>query len=262
MQPIMPLSSERPAKVTQLAARRAPRLAVLLALAFAVPMFAAPAHAADGDDLQRAVAGIEAFYGKITDFKADFQQEVRRAHLPRPLKKAGHVFFQKPATGAPKMRWDYTEPERVYYISNGEVLWSYEVATKQAIKMGVKDSDLYDSLKFLFGQGDLRASFDVTSAGAKDGLVGLILRPKNGQQNFKTLTLWAKPDTFEIKRSELVDPLDNASVITFLNANYTDTLKPEGFEFKPPKGATVQDLTKAQPGDAPPLKTPPENSPP
>ena len=236
--------------------------ALSLALLAALTLPSGAARAGDGDALEKAIKGIESFYGKVTDFKADFQQEVRRAHLPRPLKKAGHVFFQRAGSDAPKMRWDYTEPERVYYISNGEVLWSYEVATKQAIKMGVKDSDLYDSLKFLFGQGDLRASFVITSAGDKDGLTGLVLKPKGGQQNFKTLTLWAKPDTLEIKRSELIDPLDNASLITFVNAVYTETLKPEGFEFKPPKGATVQDLTKAQPGDAPiPKPAPPDTVP-
>jgi outer membrane lipoprotein carrier protein len=189
--------------------------------------------------LDRAIAGIEAFYGKVTDFKASFQQEVRRAHLARPLKKSGHVYYIKPG----KMRWDYTQPDKVYYISDGDVLWSYEVATKQAIKMEVRSSELYDSLKFLFGEGDLRASFEVALGADKDGLQALVLTPKSGQQNYKTLTLWARPTTWEIVRTELVDPLDNVSVITFTGSSY-DKLKPEAFQFKPPKGATVQDLTK------------------
>jgi len=211
------------------------------------------ARAAD-PTLDKTVGAIEAFYAKIGDFKADFQQEVKRAHIARPLKKSGYVYFSKPG----KMRWDYTQPDKVYYVSDGDVLWSYEVATKQAIKMGIKDSDLYDSLKFLFGQGDLRASFDAKLGPSKDGLQALVLVPRAGQQNYKSLTLWVKLDTGEVARTELVDPLDNISTITFSGASY-GKLKPEGFQFKPPKGATIQDLTKALDGMAPgegPPKTP------
>jgi outer membrane lipoprotein carrier protein len=239
---------------------RAIPISILLfasALAGAVlPASAADPKPADAGMLDSAVQGIEAFYSKVTDFKASFQQEVRRAHLTRTLKKSGQVYYIKPG----KMRWDYTQPDRVYYVSDGDVLWSYEVANKQAIKMDVKSSELYDSLKFLFGEGDLRASFKIALGPEVDGLRGLVLTPKGGQQNYKTLTLWAKPATWEIARTELVDPLDNVSIITFTGASY-DKLKPEAFNFTPPKGATIQDLTRkggAAP-DAPDPGEPNEN---
>jgi len=165
------------------------------------------------------------------------------------------------------MRWDYKQPERVYYISNGQVLWSYEVSTKQALKMPIKDSELYDSLKFLFGQGDLRESFNASWAGEKDGLIGIQLIPKSGQQNYRSLTLWTKEGRWEIVRSELVDPMENVSHITFSNVNYAEKLKTKAFEFTPPKGAIIQDLTprtaeipEPTPRDeAPPTIAPPKD---
>ncbi|MFO0747037.1 MAG: outer membrane lipoprotein carrier protein LolA [Myxococcota bacterium] len=223
------------------------RFAVLaMTLTLAVPAVAEARAETDSELLDRAVKGVETFYNKVTDFKADFTQEVRRAHLVRPLKKSGHVFFQRPGEGQAKMRWDYTQPDKVYYVSDGEVLWSYEVATKQAVKMGVKDSELYDSLKFLFGQGDLRGSFDIKLGAQQDGLVGIVLTPKSGQQDFKSLTLYTKLGTWEISKTELVDPLDNVSTIAFTSPKY-DPLKPDGFKFTPPKGAQIQDLTHPQP---------------
>ncbi|MCA9514973.1 MAG: outer membrane lipoprotein chaperone LolA [Myxococcales bacterium] len=204
------------------------------------------AHAAEPSELDRTVDGIEAFYKKVTAFRASFSQVVKRAHLPRPLKRSGKVYFKAPG----KMRWDYTQPDKVYYVSDGDVLWSYEVETKQCIKMGVKQSELYDSLKFLFGQGDLRGSFEISAAPAKDGLTGVKLVPKTGQSNYKSLTLYADPKTFEIGRSELVDPLDNVSTITFEKVSYEDITDDKVFAFTPPKGVTVQDLTKSSP-DAP-----------
>jgi outer membrane lipoprotein carrier protein len=227
-----------------------PLTAIALVMALTPALAADPRPAPGGGDaalLGQAIDGIEAFYRKVTDFKASFQQEVRRAHLTRPLKKSGQVYYIKPG----KMRWDYTQPDKVYYVSDGDVLWSYEVATKQAIKMDVKSSELYDSLKFLFGEGDLRASFDIALGAERDGLRALVLTPKSGQQNYKTLTLWARPDSWEIARTELVDPLDNVSIITFTGASYAK-LKPEAFKFKPPKGATIQDLTRESGGAEPP----------
>lgn len=224
----------------------------LFAAVIAVVTLAAGSASADDVRLDAALDGIAAFYGKVTDFKADFSQEVTRAHIKRPLKKSGSVFYQAPG----RMRWDYKEPERVYYVSDGEVLWSYEVATKQAIRMPIRDSELYDSLKFLFGQGDLRESFDATWAGEKDGLVGVRLVPKSGQQNYRSLTLWAEPGRWEIKRSELVDPMDNVSQITFSKVTYDEKLKEKAFSFKPPRGAIIHDMTPKGAPEAPPEPSP------
>jgi len=252
-EPTYSIHATRATRSTQ--GRRSPlKLALVMAAMFVTASpFGIDAARAEGPSLDKTIGAIEAFYERIEDFKADFQQEVKRAHIARPLKKSGYVYFSKPG----KMRWDYTQPDKVYYVSDGDILWSYEVATKQAIKMGIKDSDLYDSLKFLFGQGDIRASFQATLGASKDGLQALILVPKTGQQNYKSLTLWVKLDTGEVGRTELIDPLDNVSTITFSGASY-DKLKPEGFKFKPPKGANIQDLTKGlggAPGEGPP-KTP------
>jgi len=225
--------------------------AIFMTFAFALPALGDARAESDSELLDRAVHGVETFYNKVTDFKASFTQEVRRAHLTRPLKKSGLVFYQRPGEGQARMRWDYTQPDKVYYVSDGDVLWSYEVATKQAVKMGVKDSELYDSLKFLFGQGDLRASFDVKLGAQKDGLVGIVLTPKKGAQDFKSLTLFAKADTWEIQKTELVDPLDNISSITFTTPKY-EPLKAEGFKFTPPKDAQVQDLTQPRGTESPP----------
>ena len=231
----------------------APTPACLSKVAIGAPIAAAAsdvkAPEAPPTDAKKLLDKVQARYAKIDGIHARFHQELTSATLGQTDVADGECWFAKPG----KMRWDYTQPDKVYYISDGDVLWSYEVANKQAIKMNVKDSELYDSLKFLFGEGDLRASFDVKLGAEKDGLRALVLTPKSGQKNYKTLTLWAKPGTWEIARTELVDPLDNVSVITFTGASYTK-LKPEAFQFKPPAGATVQDLT--QKGSAPEAPAP------
>jgi outer membrane lipoprotein carrier protein len=191
----------------------------------------------DTPTLDQAVNGLQTKYETVTDFKATFKQVVKRKHLPRPLKKQGTVYFKKPGM----MRWDYAQPDRIYYVSDGEVLWSYQPADKLVHKMRVKDSELYSALNFLFGQGNLREEFNIALGGVHDGLVALKLTPKVNQSNYKLLTLHLDPSTWEIRVTELVDPLDNVSTVSFVDPTY-DTLKIDGFKFTPPEGVRVEDL--------------------
>jgi outer membrane lipoprotein carrier protein len=202
--------------------------------------------APDAVTLDQAVAGLQTKYETVTDFKATFKQVVKRKHLPRPLKKQGTVYFKKPGM----MRWDYAQPDRIYYISDGEVLWSYQPDEKLVHKLRVKDSELYSALNFLFGQGDLRQEFNITLGGVKDGLVSLMLKPKVSQSNYKMLTLHLDPATWEIRVTELVDPLDNVSTVSFIAPSY-DPLKLSGFKFTPPKGVRVEDLQALRGGSTP-----------
>jgi outer membrane lipoprotein carrier protein len=218
-----------------------PRLAVLLAAV----LLGAPTARATSPGVDEVVAGVEARHAKVTDYKAAFDQVVVRKHLPRPLKKRGTVFFKKPGM----MRWDYTQPDRVYYVSDGEVLWTYQVEDRLVYKVNVKASELYAALKFLFGEGDLRKEFDAALGAPADGLTALVLTPKVPDPNYKKLVLFVDPKTFDIRRTELTDPLDNASTITFESPSF-DPLKPEGFQFTPPKGVRVEDLVGR--ADAPP----------
>lgn len=189
--------------------------------------------------LDQAVDGVQRFYEQVTDFRATFRQEVKRNGLPRKRVHRGKVFFKKPGM----MRWDYTQPERVLYVSDGEVLWSYQPEDRLVYKMGVRDSELYNALKFLFGQGNLRNEFDakLLPADAKDNLVRLALTPKHKQSNYKRLVLAVDPARFEIRQTELVDPLGNVSRVRFSDLSY-EPLKASGFHFTPPKGVQVQDL--------------------
>ena len=131
--------------------------------------------------------------------------------------------------------------DRVYYVSDGDVLWSYQPADKLAYKLRVKDSELYSALNFLFGQGNIRKEFNVKHEGVKDGLVVLKLTPKVPQSNYKGLTIHVDTKAWEIRTTELIDPLDNVSTVTFVDPIYTE-LKVAGFKFTPPKGVRVEDL--------------------
>ena len=205
----------------------------LLAVALLAP---SPGAAQEFDKL---VDSVETFYREKQDFSALFEQTVTRAHLPdRPVVKKGKVYFKKPGM----MRWDYEEPEKVFYVSDGEHLFNYIPESKLVYKLEVKDSELFYALRFLYGEGSLRDEFDLAAGKADGDLRVIIVKPKSSQHNFQELKLLVAAEEPRIAGTEILDPAGNVSRLTFLKTSY-DPLPDNGFKFKVPPGVQVEDLS-------------------
>ena len=118
----------------------------------------------------------------------------------------------------------------------------------------MRSSELYHQSRYLFGQGNLTEDFDLslgkdTQAPAADPKTrALVLKPKKASRDFKQLLLVVDATSGEIQRTELTDPYDNVSIVTFKKVEYR-TLDEKPFKFTPPASATVRDLSKqAAPG--------------
>lgn len=182
---------------------------------------------------------VQAFYERTTDYKAEFHQTVRTKSPKRTFDRSGTVYFKRPGM----MRWDYTKPDRVYYVCDGVELWSYDVQEGTAYRMRVDRSDLFEALRFLMGTASLAQEFFVEELPArKDGLVPLKMTPRVSQSNFQSVTLFVDPSTGETRETEVVDPMGNISHVRFENPSFVK-LPAEGFKFRPPEGVRVQDLS-------------------
>ena len=183
---------------------------------------------------------VEAFYKDKGDIRARFLQKVKKPGRRRQLTKSGSVFFKRPGM----MRWDYNRPERVFYISDGKVLWSYQPEDALVTRLDIHASELYHQSRYLFGQGDISKDFNLSEAkGSDEKLYALELKALKRSRNFKTITLFVDRKSGEIRRTRLIDPYDNSSVIEFLKVSYK-SLDPSSFSFKPPTNVTVRDLSK------------------
>jgi outer membrane lipoprotein carrier protein len=220
----------------------------VLALAFAADAVAAPATPAATPATPPAataaapapgvVGKVQAFYERTTDFKATFQQVVRTRSPKRTFTRSGTVWFQRPG----RMRWDYSVPDKVHYVSDGEILWSYDVAEGVAYRLPVKDSDLYQALGFLTGTARLADSFDAAEQPpTAAGLVPVVLTPRPPSSSYKSITLFVDPASGETRETEVLDPLGNVSHVRFENPSF-GKLPASGFSFTVPDGVRVQDL--------------------
>src|ERR1700756_5452436 len=112
--------------------------------------------AASPDDLNRVIDGMQAKYGAMRGISADFSQHYLD-QTGRSFNESGHVIIKRPN----KMRWDYTEPEKKLFVSDGQKLYLYVPCDKQVTVSSVKEgTDPHTPFMFLLRRSNLRKDFD------------------------------------------------------------------------------------------------------
>lgn len=223
-----------------------------LTAALLVACLAAPASraaepespaACDAARARSVAEGVQRRYDAIRELTADFVQTTESVVLSGgggggAEESRGRVTFSKPG----RMRWAYLEPEPSFVISDGSVLWIYQVGSDQATR--VRDADQYlagAALQFLIGEGDLDASFVITPRACEPGRVALDLRPRR-PASYERLGLTADVESGMIVETSIVDLFGNRTRIVFDHVVVGQS-PPEGaFEFEVPEGVEVIDV--------------------
>ena len=113
----------------------------------AVLIFALPTHAQDIQQLARAV---DEHYNHLRSLEADFTEIYRGGGAERV--ESGTLWLKKPR----KMRWEYRSPKEKLFVSDGQQVWFYLPAERQARKTELKKlEDLRSPLAFLLGKTKL-----------------------------------------------------------------------------------------------------------
>ncbi len=194
----------------------------------------------------QVVEKVQTYYAGVQQIQADFRQIYDNTLVGKKSTSDGKVYIKKPG----KMRWDYTKPDKKYFISDGTTLWVYEEANKQAFKQDLKDQVLPVAITFLYGQGDLAKDFDAsmdagTYGGKNDWTVKL--KPKQPSGQYKYLWLVVDPADGHVKESVILEVGGNINHFKFMNVKENEGakyVKDALFKFVPPKGVKVIDPAK------------------
>ena len=203
------------------------RLAAILIAGLANgPVVAAPVT--DATAAQR----IEAFLGKLTSLKAEFRQTVTDAR-GRVLEQAeGSMAFARPG----KFRWDYRVPEQIV-ISDGVTVWLYDVELEQVTVRAAGEALAGTPAMLLAGSGDLSDEFEITDAGAQDGLDWSRLTPRRKDGDFREVRLgFAGRD---LSRMTFFDRLGQTTELELSQIQRNPHLDSSLFQFEPPPGVDV-----------------------
>jgi outer membrane lipoprotein-sorting protein len=132
-------------------------------------------------------------------------------------------------------------------VSDGEDLFVYTAGEPEAIKVNVKGSEQYESLRFLFGGGNLKRDFAASQATPWTArLCAIKLVPLVAQSSYQYLVLTLDSASFEVTEALLVDPAGNESRVSFSDVS-DKPVPPESYRFVPPPGVKVRDLRAGAP---------------
>ena len=193
------------------------------------------------EDLQQA---LQRRYDLVIDSSRDFTHTYEGGMLNTRLVERGTVLFKKPG----RMRWDYREPERKLFVSDGERLYSYLPEDRQLIIGRLPDQDEATTpALFLAGAGnfvdDFTAAFDVIEDPPPDSYV-LRLTPTRVERDFEFLTLVIDARTLAIVRLVSHDLQGGRSTFLFSNLQENIDLSDTPFTFEIPPGTDVTDTTR------------------
>ena len=195
-------------------------------------------------NLGALIDALQNKYARMQGLAADFTQIYLGAD-GRTASESGRLMLKRPG----KARWEYTQPERKLFISDGKNIFFYVYGERQATVASVRESaDPQIPFLFLLGRGNLRRDFKRVEVAAGErpvaaGNVVLLLVPKRAPQEFKQLLVEVSPATASVQRMVIFER-NGARMDFALSGVRENFIAPDGdFRFTPPAGVT---LRKAQ----------------
>jgi outer membrane lipoprotein carrier protein len=205
----------------------------------------APATApAMSPDVKALVDRMQAFYEKLQDFTADFEQVYAYKASKRKQTSTGKVVFKKPAL----MRWEYSGSSPRTFVLAGDKVYMHDPAAKLLTRASIGSSQLSASVTFLWGQGKLADEFAIEKlACASCTSTQLQLTPLQPDPRFKRILLEVDPKSAQVRKSTVIDPDGSQNAITFKNLATNTGVDAAAFKLDPPEGTQVQDFTQPKP---------------
>jgi outer membrane lipoprotein carrier protein len=199
-------------------------------IALLVALEAAPAPKSAAEYLAQR---IEERQAAARDLVARFVQTYRSGVLRRTLVERGEVKVKRPG----RMRWEYKDPEKKTFVSDGRRFYFYVPADKQVV---VRDQERARSLPALLlsGKTGLLAEFEVALEPGPPGRSRLKLTPRTPDPEIARVFLDVDGD-HRIRVIEVVDAQGTESVFEFDDIRENVGLPDRTFRFEIPRGVEV-----------------------
>lgn len=185
------------------------------------------------DDL---VAKLQKKYEGLDGLKADFTQTYQSKRFSDRLVEKGTVYFRKGGL----MKWEYVQPERKIFLSDGKFYLYYVEQDKQLVKVPFQESDDQRSpALFLAGRGNFQRDFRAEWSDPRPGSHLVKLIPLKPQPDFEYLIIDVDPVKGLIQRLIVVDSYDNRTEYAFQKLQENPDLPSNFFGFAPPPGTDI-----------------------
>ena len=208
---------------------------MISALVASILLSAAPA------DVSKLVERVQSTYDSKTDISAGFTQTYVDSLRGSKREETGRLWAKSDG----RVRWTYVKPVRKDFVYNGQVAYFYEPESAQVtVFEDFQQSQVSQALRFLWGQGDLRESFEIQACTvecrrASEGETVLVLWTKTPIATVDKILLVVRQSTATVVRSVVLDPLGNETTYMLSDFDKTKVLDERLFDFKIPEGVSV-----------------------
>ncbi len=206
--------------------------AVELAAALAITsvLLAAPPPAETAADAM--VHRIEARHRSLHDLTARFTQSYRSGVLGREVVERGVVSIKPPG----RMLWEYRDPEKKTFVSDGKTFYFYVPADRQVIVR--EQAGERGVLSRLLSGQEILDQFEAGLESQASGRPRLRLTPRRPDPDVERVYIEAD-DQDQISRLEVVDLQGNRSRFEFEGIRVNVGLSDRLFHFEVPRGVEV-----------------------
>jgi outer membrane lipoprotein carrier protein len=194
------------------------------------------------DKLTQLTDKVDKHYDSLHSMRTHFTEDYHGAGMTRS--EAGTLWLKKPG----KMRWEYDQPRKKLFVSDGKTAWFYVPGEQQARKAPVsKLDDIRSPLRFLLGKTKLRKEFDELgiAPNIKPEIPGdIVMRgsPKGMEDRVPLVILEVTPDG-RIDRIQIEETDGAVTDFRFTDTQDNVAVAENLFQFTPPPGVEVVEGT-------------------
>jgi len=180
-----------------------------------------------------AIDRFKAFLSGTKSARGEFEQKVHDRSGKVTQESKGSFVFQRPGL----FRWVYAKPIDQVIVGDGERVWIHDRDLNQVTVRKLTRALGSTPAALLAGSADVEKAFELSEAGAKDGLEWLEAKPKEREAGFDRVRMGF--DAHGIRAMELLDHFGQTTLLRFTNLARNPKVDPSEFRFQPPKGADV-----------------------
>ncbi len=179
------------------------------------------------------VQRIEARHQRVRDLTARFVQTYRSGVLGRELTESGKLSIKRPG----RMLWEYLDPERKTFVSDGRTFYFYVPADRQVV---VRDQagDRRAPALLLAGEGGILDQFEAGLESAPPGRYRIRLTPREPDPDIERVYLEVD-HSYRIVAIDVIDAQGNRSTFRFEKIRENVGLPDRLFHFEIPAGVDV-----------------------
>lgn len=197
-------------------------------------------------DLRRVADAVDKHYNGLASLEASFSETYHGGGLARS--ESGTMWLKKPG----KMRWEYNNPVKKLFVTDGKTAWFYVPGERQARRAAVKSlDDLKSPLRYLLGHTKLEKEFSSLSFATGERLdqptdFALSGVPKGTEDRISKVIIEITPDS-RISRISIYSLDGSVTDFRFESERDNVPIRNERFQFQPPPGLEVLGATELGP---------------